>query len=55
MCAVSVMYDYMRTAVPLHQWTRPIFNEFQEIIQKLDRLDKQLDQPDCEDPSKVAR
>lgn len=54
MCSVSVIHDYMRTNVPIDQWTRPVFNEYQEIIRRLDKLDGKLKQPECEDPEKAA-
>lgn len=54
MCAVSAMYDYGRTMIPLQDWTRPAFNEFQEILKRIEALDKKLGQPDCEDPTKAA-
>lgn len=54
MCSVSVVHDYMRTHVPQTQWTRDTFNEYQEIIRRLDVLDQKLHQPDCEDPAKAA-
>ncbi len=54
MCAVSAMHDYFRTNVPLEGWTRPVFNEYQEVIRRLEQLDAKLSQPDCEDPEKAA-
>ncbi len=54
MCSVSVVHDYMRTNVPLEWWDRPKFDEYKEIIDRLDKLDKKLDQPECEDPEKAA-
>ena len=54
MCVVSVVYDYFRTNVPIHDWTRPAFTEFQEIIHRLDKLDQRFEQPDCPDPDKAA-
>lgn len=54
MCAVSEVHDYMARNVPLDAWTRPVFNEFQEVIGRLDALDKKLGQPDCHDPEKAA-
>lgn len=54
MCSVSVIHDYMRTAVPQTAWTRPIFNEYQEIIKRLEALDEKLDQPDCYNDDKAA-
>jgi hypothetical protein len=53
MCAVSVVYDYW-SARPDTQWTRETFNDFKEIVDRLDRLDEKLAQPDCHDPSKAA-
>lgn len=54
MCAVSMVHDYMRTNVPYEAWTRPMFNEYQEIIRRLEKLDEKLEQPDCPDPEKAA-
>ncbi len=54
MCSVSAVHDYFRTNVPMQQWTRPVFNEYQDIIDRLAALDEKLDQHDCEDPSKAA-
>lgn len=31
-----------------------MFNEFKEIIRRLDDLDEKLGQPDCHDPAKAA-
>ena len=52
MCAVSVVLDYMDKRVPLESWTIPIYSDFQEIIRRLEELDKKLDQADCIDPRK---
>lgn len=54
MCTCSVIADYGRTRVPMDAWTRPVWNDFQEILKRLEALDKKLDQPDCEDPAKAA-
>lgn len=53
MCAVSVVMDYGRTRVQPDAWTRPAFEEFKEIIRRLEALDQKLDQPDCEDAAKA--
>lgn len=53
MCMVSVM-SVAGGSVPLHDWTRPAFNEFQEILKRIDKLDTKLGQPDCVDPAKEA-
>lgn len=54
MCSVSVIQDYMNQRTTPTQWTRPMFNEFKEIIRRLDDLDEKLGQPDCHDPAKAA-
>jgi hypothetical protein len=40
--------------IPDWQWTRPTFNEYQEILKRIADLDAKLDQPDCVDPAKEA-
>lgn len=54
MCSVSVIQDYMSQRTTPAQWTRPMFNEYKEILRRLDKLDEKLGQPDCEDPAKAA-
>jgi hypothetical protein len=53
MCMVSVM-SVAGSAIPDFQWTRPAFNEFQEILKRIQDLDAKLGQPDCVDPAKEA-
>ena len=53
MCTVSAMLDHGRTRIPLRDWTRPAWTEFQEIIRRLEVLDQKLNQPDCVDPKKA--
>jgi D-alanyl-D-alanine dipeptidase len=53
MCYVSAVMDYGRTRVDPNAWTRQSFDEFKQIIDRLDALDKKLDQPDCHDPAKA--
>ena len=53
MCAVSAVYDYFGTK-PISIWDRPTFDEFKEILERLEKIDKKLDQPECEDPAKAA-
>ena len=52
MCAVSVILDYMSKEVPIWSWTRPVYDDFRQIIKRLEELDRNLDQPDCVDPQK---
>jgi hypothetical protein len=54
MCSVSVVQDYMRREVAPNQWTRPMFNEYKEILKRLEALDERLGQADCEDPAKAT-
>lgn len=35
-------------------WTRDSFDEFKEILKRLEALDAKLGEPDCEDPAKAA-
>lgn len=53
MCSVSVISDYFGKQ-PITMWDRPTFNEYKEILDRLEKLDKKLDQPDCVDPAKEA-
>lgn len=53
MCAVSVIYDYGRQ-IPTGQWTPDTYAQFQEIIRRLDELDRKLAQPECLDPDKTS-
>ncbi len=54
MCSVSVLSDWGRTMVPQQQWTRPVFDDFKEVLLRLDEIDKKVGQPHCEDPAKAA-
>lgn len=54
MCSVSVIQDYMRERVEPYQWTRPVWNDYQEVLRRLEALDAKLGQPHCEDPAKAA-
>jgi len=50
---VSAVLDYGKT-IPMQQWTYPAWNQFTEILRRIEELDAKLDQPDCEDPAKAA-
>jgi hypothetical protein len=52
MCMVSMVMDG-GMLIPPEKWTKKTYSEFQEIIDRLDKLDKKLDQPDCHDPAKA--
>ena len=49
---VSVVYDYGKT-VPATSWTPDSWSQFQEIIKRLNDLDKKLGEPECHDPAKA--
>lgn len=53
MCMVSVM-SVAGSQVSIMDWTRPAFSEYQEILRRIEALDKKLGQPDCVDPAKEA-
>lgn len=52
MCSVSMVHDWAKQIQP-DQWTRPMFDGYQELVRRLDELDKRTKQPECEDPSKA--
>lgn len=54
MCVTSAVMQYMRDYTTPVQWTQPMFDEYKEIIRRLEALDEKLDQADCEDPAKAA-
>lgn len=53
MCAVSRVVDYMATRIPVADWKRPEYDLLMEILDKLNKLDERLGQPDCLDPEKA--
>jgi len=53
MCSVSVIHDYFQQR-PAIKWDRDTLTEYQEIVRRLDALDKKLGEPPCDDPSKAA-
>ena len=53
MCAVSVMYDYLKDNVPLTQWERDSWEKCKVMLEQVAEMDALLDQPDCEDSDKA--
>lgn len=53
MCMVSVINDYGRQRVPVKDWNRSNWGEYQEILHRLGELDKKLGEPNCETPDKL--
>lgn len=50
MCCVSVVSEYFDQ---INQWTpTTTYFEYQEILKRLEALDKRLSQRDCVDPNK---
>lgn len=53
MCVVSMVHDYGRKNFPpVYEWDVDDLTEYEEIIRRLDRLDRRFNQPDCVDPAK---
>lgn len=52
MCLVSFV-SVAAAKIPAIQWSLPTLTEFQQILNRLDALDKKLGQPDCQDPLKL--
>lgn len=53
MCMISAVVDYGRN-IPWQNWTPPLWAEFQELLERVRKIDEKLNQPDCEDPAKQA-
>lgn len=53
MCYVSVILDYGRNRIPINQWDRQSFDQFQRVVKEAEVLDATTGQPDCEDPEKA--
>lgn len=54
MCAVSQIHMWAKQNIPLDQWSRITFTEYQDIIRRIQELDDKLNQKECVDPSKAA-
>ena len=52
MCTVSMVYDFAHK-LPPQVWNPVIYNDFSELIRKLDEIDRKLGLPDCHDPKKA--
>lgn len=53
MCVMSAV-SVAGSQIPLSTWTRPAFDEYKEILRRIEALDTKLGQPDCVDPAKEA-
>lgn len=54
MCFVSVITGAMPGQINPDLWTRPTFDTFADIVERLKQLDTSLGLPDCEDPAKAT-
>ena len=52
MCLISAIHTGLQQ-VPLEQWDRPKFDQLQDILRRIEKLDEALAQPDCLDPAKA--
>lgn len=46
MCTYSMVHDWAQQIPPQH-WNRPMLNEYQELIRRLEEIDKKLNLPNC--------
>lgn len=53
MCMVSVVTGYGMN-VPQQSWTLPTWKQFQDLVKRVEDLDKKLGESDCVDPAKDA-
>lgn len=53
MCIVSMVYDYGRK-LPNDLWDRPKWEGWKRLLEEAGRADRELKQPDCEDPAKAS-
>jgi anaerobic ribonucleoside-triphosphate reductase len=52
MCVYSVILDYGQRRIHPDSWTSTKFNGYKRFLEIAKEVDKQLDQPDCEDVEK---
>ena len=53
MCAMCVVADWGRTAVPGPVWTPDGWTAFRQLLLDAGRVDELTGQPKCEDPEKL--
>lgn len=51
MCVMSMVLKVGRE-YPREKWTKPSFDEYKDLLDKIKRIDEILEQPDCHDPNK---
>lgn len=51
MCVMSMIMEYL-PKVPMDQWTIEKYDYLQDLLRRVEKLDKMLEQPDCVDPKK---
>lgn len=52
MCAVSMVHDAFQRIEP-QQWTWPLFNDYRDLIRRLDDLERRMGVAECHDPAKA--
>lgn len=54
MCATSaIIREFMTQYPPVQHWPQPLLIDAQEIIRRLDALDKKIGAKDCYEPTKA--
>jgi len=58
MCIVSAVHDSIQQQFPIYNstgsvWTWELYYKLQEVIKKVEELDKLAGAPDCVDPAKA--
>jgi hypothetical protein len=54
MCSISSVYEYGRNNIDPDAWTsKEVREAFRKLLQQAHEFDKQVKQPDCEDPEKA--
>lgn len=48
----SVILDYGKGILP-DAWSSSSFRDYKDLLEKVEILDKELGEPDCEDPDKT--
>lgn len=52
MCTVSAVHQYGYGMNP-GQWTRPLIDEFNDLVKQAEQFDTAAGEPDCIDPKKA--
>lgn len=47
MCVISVVHDFTAKWIPVETWTPNMLSEYEEILRRLEEIDKKLNLPEC--------